>query len=103
MTDGDFYSSEQSVVIQQAGNLNIELIDAAGTVTALKQNIAVQDKEIIDAAVMSRKALREFFEQQTGQERTGHSVICASESNYDESLRSDYFRSCGFCLLQRCV
>ena len=64
MDDGDFYSSEQSTVVKEAGNIAIEFIDAAGNATVLKAETAVQADEVIDAAVMRASALRAFFEAQ---------------------------------------
>ena len=64
MSEGDFYSSEQSVVLEQAGNVRIELVGDDGSTQVLKAQTAVQDKEIIDAAVMNRNKLRAFFEHQ---------------------------------------
>ncbi|MGI9261550.1 MAG: NADP-dependent isocitrate dehydrogenase, partial [Woeseiaceae bacterium] len=65
MEDGDFYSSERSAVINSAGDLKIELTDDSGNVTVLKDSVPVLDGEVIDAAVMSRNALREFFARST--------------------------------------
>ena len=62
MNDGDFYSSEQSAVISAAGNVAIEFVDGAGNITVLKAETAVQAGEIIDATVMSARALRAFYE-----------------------------------------
>ena len=62
MEDGDFYSSEQSRVTGAAGDLRIEFVDEGGGVTTLKERTPVQAGEVIDAAVMSRAALRAFFE-----------------------------------------
>ena len=62
MSDGDFYSSEQSAVISEAGDLRIEFVGGDGQVQVLKERTPVQREEVIDAAVMSRKALRAFFE-----------------------------------------
>jgi isocitrate dehydrogenase len=61
MTDGDFYSSEKSQVIETAGNVRIEHTSANGDVVILKESTAVQMGEVIDSAVMSRAALRAFF------------------------------------------
>jgi isocitrate dehydrogenase len=63
MSGGDFYSSEQSAVIKSAGNVKIELLEDSGEVRVLKEKTAVLKEEIIDATVMSRKALCAFFEQ----------------------------------------
>ena len=65
MSDGDFYASERSAVIARASKLKIELADAKGQSTVLKESTAVLEGEVVDAAVMSCRALREFFEQET--------------------------------------
>ncbi len=61
MSDGDFFSSEQSTVAAKAGDVSIRLDGADGQTTVLKEKVALQAGEVIDAAVMSRKALREFI------------------------------------------
>ena len=61
MHEGDFFGSEQSHVMEQAGVVSIELEAADGTKTVLKSELSLQGKEIIDASVMSRSALREFL------------------------------------------
>jgi isocitrate dehydrogenase len=61
MTAGDFYGSEQSVVVAQAGDVRIELVATDGTITVLKPKTTVTVGEIIDAAVMHVKALRSFY------------------------------------------
>jgi len=63
MSDGDFYSSEQSVVVEQADDVRIVLNHANGS-TVLKESTALLADEMIDASVMSVKALRAFFAQQ---------------------------------------
>jgi isocitrate dehydrogenase len=65
MTDGDFYASEQSVVVEAAGDLKIELTDTGGETSVLREKVAVLEQEVVDAAVMNCKALREFFTLQT--------------------------------------
>ena len=64
MSDGDFYSSEQSAVLESAGNVRIELVDCAGETTILKDSTPVQADEIIDAAVMGRDSLRAFYAEE---------------------------------------
>jgi len=61
MTDGDFYSSEKSVVVKKAGDVRIEFTDENGNIRVLKEKTPVLEGEVIDAAVMSRSALRAFF------------------------------------------
>ncbi|NYF21059.1 isocitrate dehydrogenase [Xanthomonas sp. JAI131] len=64
MDAGDFYGSERSVLIEQAGSVKIELVGKDGAVTVLKEKTAVQAGEIIDAAVMSKRALASFVQAQ---------------------------------------
>ena len=64
MSGGDFYGSEVSTTVPAAINARIELVGADGNVTVLKPKTPLDAGEIIDAAVMSRKALRAFFAEQ---------------------------------------
>lgn len=64
MTEQDFYGSEKSVTIDGATSVRIEHADAAGSIEVLKADFAIQDKEIIDAAVLNKAALVEFFEKE---------------------------------------
>ncbi|MEM9265756.1 MAG: NADP-dependent isocitrate dehydrogenase [Cyanobacteria bacterium P01_F01_bin.13] len=64
MDSGDFYGSEQSVVIETAGDVTIELIEENGSTMILKEKIAVVEGEVLDAAVMSVKALCAFYEKE---------------------------------------
>jgi isocitrate dehydrogenase len=63
MTGGDFYGSEQSSVITAAGTLRIELSDAAGKTTVLKEGVKVDVNDVVAASVMSRRALQAFYAQ----------------------------------------
>ncbi len=64
MPNGDYYGSEISTTVAAATNARIELVDAGGKVTVLKAKTPIESGEIIDAAVMSAKALRKFFAEQ---------------------------------------
>jgi len=64
MSSGDYYGSEISTTIAAATDARIELVGANGAVTVLRAKTPIQAGEIIDAAVMSRKALRAFFAEQ---------------------------------------
>jgi isocitrate dehydrogenase len=61
MAANDFYGSEQSVIIHEAGKLRIEHVDDSGTTRVLKPEVAVEDDEVVDAARMSVASLREFY------------------------------------------
>ena len=61
MDDKDFFSSEQSAIVAQAGNLRIEHTDADGNVTVLRDAVPVQEHEVVDSTVMNAAALKAFF------------------------------------------
>ena len=65
MQSGDFYGSEKSVTINGATNVKIEYVAQNGDVTLLKEHLALLDQEVIDASVMSKNALVEFFATET--------------------------------------
>lgn len=60
----DFYGSEQSVVIPAATSVRVEHHSPDGQVTELKSAMPLLAGEVIDASVMSVKALREFYQAQ---------------------------------------
>ncbi|MCG9890286.1 MAG: NADP-dependent isocitrate dehydrogenase [Thermosynechococcaceae cyanobacterium MS004] len=61
MESGDFYGSEQSAVLEKEGFVSIELTTEDGSKQVLKAKTSVLAGEVIDAAVMSVKALRSFY------------------------------------------
>jgi isocitrate dehydrogenase len=64
MSSGDFYGSEKSALIADAGTVKIELVAKDGSTKVLKESTKVLAGEIIDASVLSRKALRTFIAEQ---------------------------------------
>jgi isocitrate dehydrogenase len=64
MSGGDFRSTERSVTVDADGVVRIEHVAPDGTVTVLKERIAVLAGEVLDAAVMRRTALDEFLAEQ---------------------------------------
>jgi len=64
MDGGDFYGSEKSTVVAKATNVKIEWFGKDGSSKVLKEKTSLKDGEIIDAAVMSRKALATFIDAQ---------------------------------------
>ncbi len=64
MGKNDFCSNEQSTTVKKATTAKIEFIDQNGNKKALKENIAIQAEEIIDATFMSKKALENFLAEQ---------------------------------------
>lgn len=62
MDDGDFYSTEKSCVVPQAGDVKIEFVDPSGKVVTLREGFPLQQDEVIDAARMSCRQLRQYVE-----------------------------------------
>lgn len=64
MAGGDFHHNEKSTCIASATNVKIELFANDGSITTLKEKVSLLDNEIIDATVMSKKALLAFLESE---------------------------------------
>ena len=62
MSDGDFYSSEQSVALANATTVKIEFINQDGSIKVLKEHLDILSGEIIDASVLSKSALIDFYQ-----------------------------------------
>ncbi|MFC7301055.1 NADP-dependent isocitrate dehydrogenase [Cognatiluteimonas weifangensis] len=69
MDAGDFYGSEQSVLVAQAGSVAIELLGQDGRRHMLRTGLAVQAGELLDASVMSVRALAAFLDAQIADAR----------------------------------
>jgi len=69
MESGDFYGTEKSATLAKAGALKIVLDGDDGKQRVLKEGIKVQAGEIVDAAVMSRRALAAFIDAQIANAR----------------------------------
>ena len=64
MDHQDFRSNEKSITITEDCTVDIQLVNADGTEKVLKDNIRLQQGEVIDGTFMSRKALIRFLEEQ---------------------------------------
>lgn len=64
MQEGDFYGSEKSTTVAAATTIKIVQKLADGSEKIWKENLKLQDQEVIDASFMSAKALRAFIEQE---------------------------------------
>ena len=64
MKGGDFRSNEKSMTTTAATDARIEFVGQDGKTTVLKPKVALQAGEVIDATFMSKKALRQFLEEQ---------------------------------------
>src|SRR5699024_6958002 len=61
MKEGDFLHNEKSVTLKDAANVNIRFTDQEGESELLKEDLALLKGEIIDATLMSKKALNRFL------------------------------------------
>ncbi|CAG2096167.1 NADP-dependent isocitrate dehydrogenase [Xanthomonas euroxanthea] len=64
MDEGDFFGSEQSTTVAAAGALKIAFVGKDGSSSVLKDKVAVKAGEIVDAAVLSKRALASFIDAQ---------------------------------------
>jgi isocitrate dehydrogenase len=64
MPGGDFYGSEVAITMTAPTNARIELVAKNGSLAVLKAKTPLIAGEIIDASVMSQKALRAFIAEQ---------------------------------------
>ena len=61
MASNDFFGNEKSATIPAATVAKIELVAADGSVTLLKEGLALQAGEVLDGTFMSASALNEFL------------------------------------------
>lgn len=64
MSNGDFRSNEKSITLQKDDVLKIEYTSDSGEKKVLKDNLKVLNGEVVDASVMSKKALLSFLREQ---------------------------------------
>ena len=62
MKEGDFFSNEKSLTIEKETNVKVVHIAKNGTETVLKEKLSLLDGEIIDATILSKRALISFLE-----------------------------------------
>ncbi len=64
MKQGDFHHTEQSHTVEKATSVNIVFEDAAGKKINLRENLELQEGEVIDASFMSKNQLVDFLNHQ---------------------------------------
>ena len=64
MTAGDFAHNEKSITTKEATSISIVHISENGVKTVLKEQLTLLEGEIIDATILSKKALITFLEEQ---------------------------------------
>ena len=75
MTANDFYGSETSVTVSEAGPVRIEFVGADGKTTVLKEKTTLKVGEVIDSCSMNVRALRKFFAEQLEEARKEPNVL----------------------------
>eukprot|EP00088_Acartia_fossae_P016531 TRINITY_DN19261_c0_g1_i1.p1 TRINITY_DN19261_c0_g1~~TRINITY_DN19261_c0_g1_i1.p1 ORF type:complete len:735 (+),score=215.29 TRINITY_DN19261_c0_g1_i1:41-2245(+) len=64
MTDGDFFGSEQSHIMQMQDSVQIVFKPADGEAKVLKPEVKLEAGEVIDATCMNKQKLCAFFDQE---------------------------------------
>ena len=77
MTDGDFFSHEQSVTMTESGEVHITFTDESGNATELRAPVAVEAGEVVDSSFMCKASLTAFLQKQ---------VACAKDNGVLFSL-----------------
>ena len=64
MGKGDFQANEKSITVGKKTSVAIEHVDSSGKKTVLRESVPLLAGEVIDASVMSKKALVAFLTEQ---------------------------------------
>ncbi len=75
MSADDFRSTEQSVIVADAGTLRIELVTDDGTTVLLRDAVPVLAGEVVDSAVMRAASLRAFLAAQVARAKAEHVLL----------------------------
>ncbi|MFC4219947.1 NADP-dependent isocitrate dehydrogenase [Flagellimonas marina] len=75
MSHGDFRANEKSMTLTNADEVRIELVTADGSSKVLKDKLTLQKGEVIDATVMSKKALVDFLAEEIADARKNNLLL----------------------------
>jgi isocitrate dehydrogenase len=77
MKGGDFRANEKSATVTDAmaGNGKIEFIAEGGDVNVLKEKVAFETGDVVDATKMSRTALRQFIKEQVAEAKNADVLL----------------------------
>ena len=64
MSQGDFYASEKSVVIENAKEVSLVWTGRGGQTQVLQEKISLRKGEVVDTAVMNCQALRGYYKEE---------------------------------------
>ena len=74
MDEGDFRSNERSVTLAAPTTVRIEHVAPDGQVAVLRESLALQAAEVLDATLMNKRALRSFLAEHM-REAKEHDVL----------------------------
>ncbi|QNN43141.1 NADP-dependent isocitrate dehydrogenase [Pedobacter roseus] len=77
MTEGDFYGSEKSTTVAEAGQFKIEFVAADGTLTELKGLSPLKAGEVIDSSALSLSALKTFVAKEIAEAKAENVLLSA--------------------------
>jgi len=63
MSDGDFYSHERSVIVDEDCEARIELLGEDGGIDVLREKLPLQKGDVLDATYMDVKLLQAYYEE----------------------------------------
>jgi isocitrate dehydrogenase len=75
MSEKDFFGTEKSLTLQNATHVSIVFVGQDGQQKVLKSPFALQEKEIIDTAVMNKNALCSFFEKEIAEAKAQNVLL----------------------------
>jgi len=77
MTEGDFYGSEKSTTVAEAGQFKIEFVAEDGAVTELKALSPLKAGEVIDSSALSLSALKTFVAKEIAEAKAAGVLLSA--------------------------
>ncbi|MGN8059315.1 NADP-dependent isocitrate dehydrogenase [Pedobacter sp. 22163] len=77
MTEGDFYGSEKSTTVAEAGQFKIEFVAADGAVTELKALSPLKAGEVIDSSALSLSALKTYVAKEIAEAKAAGVLLSA--------------------------
>ncbi|WP_029277429.1 NADP-dependent isocitrate dehydrogenase [Pedobacter borealis] len=77
MTEGDFYGSEKSTTVAEAGQFKIEFVATDGAITELKALSPLKAGEVIDSSALSLSALKTFVAKEIAEAKAAGVLLSA--------------------------
>ena len=75
MSHGDFFHTEKSLTLSKADTVSIKFIGTDGKEELLKDNLNLKKGEIIDASLMSKKALIQFLQEAVSEAKSKNLLL----------------------------